>query len=259
MISSLFIILLAGLGLYFLAMNRIADRVLPARQWWHLVSFALGLLVTLATFIPSPDLFGPEHRFTVSMGQMLLVIDVGPLLLFSGIPAEMLQPLQQRNALIRNLFKPYLVGIVSAVILWSWFVPALFEAASQNLTIWILKQILFLISGLLLWWPLASPISMGKPSYPVQLLYLFIMRLPMTILGIIFTFADKLIYISRSFSLEICAPSSISDQQIGGLVIWMIGGLIIIAILTVVFFRWFNKSERQNIRVYDSDIESVDI
>ncbi len=96
------------LGLYFMAMSQIADLVLPARQWWHLVSFALGLLVTLAAFIPSPDLFGPEHRFTVSMGQLLLVIDVGPLLLFSGIPAEMLQPLQQRNPLIRNLFKPYL-------------------------------------------------------------------------------------------------------------------------------------------------------
>jgi hypothetical protein len=39
----------------------------------------------------------------------------------------------------------------------------------------------------------------------------------------------------------------------------MVGGLIIIAILTIVFFRWFNKGERQNIRVYDSDIEPVGI
>ena len=243
MVSSLSVAGLAILGIYFIAMSRIANRLSLSRQRWHLASFTLGLLVTLVVFIPSPDLFGPDHRFTVSMGQMLLAIDLGPLLLFSGLPAEMLQPLQRRNALMRSLAKPYLVGIVSTVILLGWFVPALFEAASRNLTIWILKQILFLISGLLLWWPIAGPLFMLKPTYPVQLAYLFVMRLPMTIVGILFTFAGKLIYTSRSFSLEICAPSSLSDQRTGGLVIWTVGGPIAFAILSVVFFRWFNAYE----------------
>ncbi len=240
MVSSLSVAGLAILGIYFIAMSRIANRLSLSRQRWHLASFTLGLLVTLAVFIPSPDLFGPDHRFTVSMGQMLLAIDVGPLLLFSGLPGALLQPLQRRGNLMRNLAKPQLVGIVSTVILFSWFVPVLFEAASRNLIIWILKQTLFLISGLLLWWPISGPLFMLKPTYPIQLAYLFIIRLPMTLVGNLFTFAGKLIYTSRSFSLEICAPSSLPDQQMGGLVIWTVGGLIAFAIFSVVFFRWFN-------------------
>ena len=243
MFSNLSIAGLAVLGIYFIAMSRVADRLSLSRQRRHLASFVLGLMVTVVVFVPSPDLFGPDYRFTVNMGQMLLAVDLGPLLLFSGIPAAMLQPLQRQNALTRILSKPYLVGIASTIILLGWFIPVIFEAASQNLTIWIFKQILFLISGLFLWLPVASPLSMWKPAHPIQLFYLFIMRLPMTVLGILFTFADKLIYISRSFSLEICAPSSLSDQRTGGLVIWTVGGLFIFAVLSVVFFRWFNTSK----------------
>ena len=231
---------LAVLGVYFIEMSRIADQLSRSNQRRHLAGFILGLVVTLVIFVPSPDLFGPDYRFTVNMGQMLLAVDLGPLLLFSGIPAAMLNPSQRPLSLTRFLSKPFLVGIVSTVILVVWFVPAIFELASQNLTIWIIKQIIFLVSGLLFWLPVASPIPAWKPAYPVQLLYLFLMRLPMTIIGIFFTFADNLIYLSRSFSLEICAPSSISDQRTGGLVIWTIGGLFIFAVLSVVFFRWFN-------------------
>jgi putative membrane protein len=248
MLSSLSVAGLAILGLYFIAMSRIANRLAISRQRWHLSSFTLGLLVALMVFVPSPDLFGPDHRFTVSMGQMLLAVDLAPLLLFSGIPATLLQPLKQRDALMRKLAMPQFVGLVSTIILFSWFVPALFEAASRSLTVWILKQVLFLIAGLFFWWPIAAPLPMYKPAYPIQLVYLFVMRLPMTALGILFTFANKLIYTARSFSLEICSPSSVSDQRAGGLVIWTIGGLIIVAILSVAFFRWFNANETEEVQ-----------
>lgn len=247
-ISSLVIVGITILGLYFIGMSRIADQLTSSRQRKHLARFVLGLVVTMVTFIPSPDLFGPDYRFTVNMAQMLLAFDLGPLLLFSGIPELMLDPLRAKKGLTRALSNPFGVGIVSTFILLVWFAPAPFEAASQNLTLWIIKQILFLIAGLLLWLPVASPVTDWKPTYPIQLLYLFIMRLPMTVLGIMFTFADSLIYTARSFSLEICAPSSISDQQMGGLVIWTVGGLVMFAVVAFVFFRWFNVAENAEVQ-----------
>jgi cytochrome c oxidase assembly factor CtaG len=236
-------ILLAALGIYSIAMSRVTDQLPASGQRRHLAWFTLGLLITLAIFIPSPDLFGPDHRFTVNMGQLLLAVDLGPPLLFLGIPAVMLQPLLRWEGLGRRLSAPLLVGMVSAVILLGWFVPVLFEAASRNLTLWLLKQLVFLIAGFLLWWPVAGPLTAWRPAYPLQLLYLFVTRLPMTIVGIMLTFADKLIYSSRSFALELCAPSSLLDQQIGGLVMWMAGGLIIFAAFVIVFFRWFGAPD----------------
>jgi cytochrome c oxidase assembly factor CtaG len=239
----LFIILLAALGIYAIAMSRIAEQLPAPRQRWHSAWFTLGLLVALAVLIPSPDLFGPDHRFTVNMGQLLLAVDLAPPLLFMGIPAVMLQPFLRWGAMGRRLTAPHLVGFASAVILLGWFVPVLFEAASRNLTLWILKQVVFLAAGLLLWWPVAGPMPAWKPPYPVQLLYLFVTRLPMTVLGIILTLADHLIYNARSFALELCAPSSLPDQMVGGLLMWVLGGLIMFAAFTIVFFRWFNTPE----------------
>jgi cytochrome c oxidase assembly factor CtaG len=233
-LSLLFTILVAALGLYAIAMSRIADQ-LPAAT--------IGLLVALVVLIPSPDLFDPDHRFTVNMGQLLLAVDLAPPLLLMGTPAVMLQPLLRWDTLGRRMTTPLLVGFASAVILLGWFVPVVFEAASRNLTLWILKQLVFLIAGLLLWWPVAAPLPAWKPPYPVQLLYLFVTRLPMTVLGIIFTLADHLIYNTRSFALELCTPSSLPDQQIGGLMMWVVGGLIMFAAFSIIFFRWFGEPE----------------
>jgi len=133
-------------------------------------------------------------------------------------------------------------GLVSTLVLLGWFVPVVFEAASRDLTTWLLKQLLFLAAGLLRWWPVAGPLAAWKPVYPVQVVYLFVIRIPTEILGIYISFASKLIY-SSSFGLELCAPSSLPDQQIGGLVMWGVGGLIILAAFSVVLHCWLEVPE----------------
>jgi len=124
-IPALSIILLLTLGMYAFGMSRIANQVPLRRQRWHLVVFTLGLLAVLVVFIPSPDLLGPDHRFSVSMGQMLVAIDLAPLLLLLGIPTVMLQPLLRWDALGRRLSQTILVelnkrrhfiGVVCAVL-----------------------------------------------------------------------------------------------------------------------------------------------
>ena len=247
-VVNLFIIFLAVLGIYFLLMSRIADQITPAQQGRHLVWFTLGLVAVLAIFIPSPDLFGPDYRFTVSMGQLMLAIDVGPLLLFQGIPMMMLKPLLRWKTLEYFLTRTLLVGFVSSIIMISWHVPFMFEAASRNFPTWILKELMLLFSGLLLWWPVDGPLREWRPAYPIQLVYLFTLKAPMVILGSFFTFANGLIYTSRSFALEICAPSSISDQQVGGLLMALVGGMIGLAALTIVFFNWLRESNQADLK-----------
>ena len=240
MILNLFIVFLILLGIYFIVMGNTASHLPVARQRRHLAVFVLGLIAALVTFIPSPDLFGPDYRFTVSMTQVLFAVDLAPLLLFLGLPETTLLPLQRWDGLKRSLKNPFVVGAASTFILLVWFTPPVFEAASRSLPLWVYKQILFLLCGLLFWWPIAGPLPEWRAGYALQLLYLFIIRLPMTVVAIIFTSANRVIYTARSFSLEICAPSSISDQRTGGLVMWTVGGLFVLVVLMIVFFRWFN-------------------
>jgi len=242
-LGELLVIWLAVLGLYFVVMSRTADRLPPAQQRRHLAFFVVGLLIVLVGFIPSPDLLGPDHRFAVNMGQFVLAVDVGPLFLFLGIPATWLQPLLRWDRRGRRLTHPLVCALVSSVLLVGWHMPSLFEAASGDLPTWLLKQALFVVAGLLLWWPVAGPLAVWRPSYPLQLVYMFLVRVPTVLVGIMFTFADQLIYSSRSFALEICAPSSLTDQVVGGLVMWTVGELVMLAVFTLVFFRWRSEVE----------------
>ena len=216
-LAQLPVALLAVLGVYCVAMGLTAEALSRARQRRHLALFLLGLLAALVVFVPSPDLLGPDHRFAVNMGQFVLAVDLGPLLLFLGIPAVFLQPLRRWDGLGRRLTHPLVAGLLSSAILVGWHLPVLFEAASRSLPLWLLKQAMFLAAGLLLWAPVADPLVAWRPPYLAQLAYMFLVRVPTVLLGIINTFANQLIYTARSFALEICAPSSVSDQTLGGL------------------------------------------
>jgi cytochrome c oxidase assembly factor CtaG len=238
--------LLALLGLYFLAASRISDQIPKSKQRIHLGSFFAGLVVILAVFIPAPDLFGPNRRFTINMVQMLLAIDLAPILILLGIPSVMLESVSKSD-FGRKLVRPILTGLISSAILLGWMTPILFESSSGSLFIWVLKQLSYLVAGLLIWFPVAGPIRKWRASYPAQILYIFLLRVPMAIIGVIFAFSEQLIYISRSFALEICAPSSLSDQQTGGLVMWMVGGFFMLAVFTYIFDRWYRENEKQRL------------
>jgi len=239
----LIVLFFAILGAYSLVMSRAAGQVPPPQQRWHLVSFTIGLLVTLAIFIPSPDLFGPDHRFSVSMGQMLFALVLAPPLLLHGIPYAVIKSFLPDTSSQNRPPNLLLWGFISTVILCAWFIPVFFEAASRNLPIWLVKQMLFLISGLIMWLPVMGIIPSWKQYQSRQLIYMAIMRLPMAFLGILLTFANKLIYTSSSFALEICAPSSLQDQQVGGLLMWAVGGWVLFLGFTILFIRWFKASE----------------
>ncbi len=241
-------IFLALLGLYFLAMSRIAAALPPAEQFRRLAYFAAGLAGTLVVFIPSPDLFGPNYRFTVSMAQMLLAINLAPLFLLQGFPEEMLVWLSRHDRLRRFLSNPLLTGIASTTLFFVWFVPGIFEAASSSRALWVIKEGTSLVSGLIFWWPVATPLVSWRTSLAKQIFYLIAMRFPMAVLGILFTLSSRLFYRTRSFALEICAPASLPDQQLGGLIMWTIGGLILFAAFAVVFLRWFKRYEAASSR-----------
>lgn len=243
-ISIIAISLLAILGIYFIAMSRIAEEVTPSKQRQHLLFFGAGLIAALVAFIPSPDLFGPNYRFTVNMAQFALLTGIAPPFLLLGVPAEMLRSSTRWKNWEERLAKPLTIYLVANFVFLAWHVPVVFEMASRNLSLWWLKQGMFLAAGLAAWWiVLGRSPSAKRAPYPVQILYLFFMSIPTTILGAIFTFAERLVYSATALAFEICAPASPADQQTAGLLMWMAGAAVYLTALTIVFFRWFGETE----------------
>ena len=71
------------------------------------------------------------------------------------------------------------------------------------------------------------------------MLYLFLMSIPMAIVSVYISYAglDALSDV-RQRAARLGHLSPMNDQLIGGLIMWIPGGLFFYTIISVVFFRW---------------------
>jgi putative membrane protein len=59
----------------------------------------------------------------------------------------------------------------------------------------ILQHLMFLVAAVIMWWPMLSPLpELPRLSYPGQMLYSFLMTLPMTVISIFIVYADHVLY-----------------------------------------------------------------
>jgi cytochrome c oxidase assembly factor CtaG len=75
------------------------------------------------------------------------------------------------------------------------------------------------------------------------MLYSFLMTLPMSIVAVYITMADQILYPAYSAAPRVSSLSPMDDQLLGGLIMWIPGGLIFAIIMTVVFFKWAARGE----------------
>jgi putative membrane protein len=96
-----------------------------------------------------------------------------------------------------------------------------------------------------MWWPVLSPVpELPRASYPAQLLYLFLLGIPMSLVGAMITLADAPLYPFYAAAPRVWSLSPMADQQIGGLMMWVPGGLVFWLAMTVVWFRWSVREAR---------------
>ena len=214
-------------------------RVEPLR----LASFAgaLGVLFVALTG-PIHDL-SDYYLFSAHMVQhMLLVFAMPPLLLY-GTPGWMVRPLLgdgRRLQIARAITKPAGAFAAFNLILVAWHLPPVYNLAMDHHPVHILGHLLMMAGSVLLWWPVLSPVGeLPRAPYPVQLLYLFVVGLPMVMVAIFISMADGLLYPYYAAAPRVwqwLTPHA--DQHLGGLIMWIPGGMVFLIALSVIFFRW---------------------
>jgi cytochrome c oxidase assembly factor CtaG len=83
------------------------------------------------------------------------------------------------------------------------------------------------------------------------MIYLFAQTLPSQALGAYFTFSDNnfyMLYVSAPRVWTAITPSV--DQQLGGLIMWVIGGTFFLGVFASVFLRWVSANEAKEQRRY---------
>ena len=125
-----------------------------------------------------------------------------------------------------------------------WHLPPFYNAAMANHNLHILEHLMFMVAAVLMWWPLLSQLpEFPRLAYPGQMLYSFLMSIPMSIVAVYIAMSDHVLYPAYSAAPRILPLSPLEDQLLGALIMWIPGGLIFMIIMTVVFFKWNARGE----------------
>ncbi|MEO7521047.1 MAG: cytochrome c oxidase assembly protein [Gemmatimonas sp.] len=221
--------------------------VRPGPTMGQRASFVGGLVILFLTLNwPLHDL-SDYYLFSAHMVQHLILTLVVPPMLLLGTPGWMLRPLIRRPALFgiaRRLTTVASCFLAFNVVLTLWHLPPMYNLALANHNVHIVQHLMFIAASVLMWWPLTSMLpELPRAAYPAQMLYLFLLVLPMSVIAICIAMADTLLYPLYAQAPRVFGISPMMDQQYGGLIMWIPGGVFFYAIMTVVFFKWSGRGK----------------
>jgi len=231
---------LGGLYVAALRRGRAEGRVVKPVK---IVSFFAGLLLLLGSLTgPLHDL-SDYYLFSAHMIQHLLLAFAMPPLLLYGTPGFMLSPFLRHPrvlALARRLTRPSGAFASFNLVLVAWHLPPLYNLAMDHHGVHIVQHLMIMVVSVILWWPVLSPCpELPRAPYPVQMLYLFIVGLPMVVVSIFISMAESVLYPYYAAAPRIWPVlTPHADQHLGGLIMWIPGGLVFLIAISVVFFRW---------------------
>jgi putative membrane protein len=209
--------------------------------------FFSGLVVMFASLNgPIHDL-SDDYLFSAHMVQHLLLTLAVPPLLLAGVPGWMLRPILSRPRIApiaRFLTRAPICFVTFNLVLAGWHLPPFYNAAMANHNLHILEHLMFMAGAVLMWWPLLSQLpEFPRLAYPGQMLYSFLMSIPMSIVAIYIAMADHVLYPAYSGAPRVLPLSPLEDQLLGALIMWIPGGIVFMIIMTVVFFKWNARGE----------------
>jgi putative membrane protein len=211
------------------------------------VWYGLGL-ATLFVALQSPiDVGGDRYLFSLHMLQHVLLAMVAPPLLLLGLAGLHLRRVAPAGWGI--LVHPWLAAILFNTVLLVWHVPPLYDATLRNEPLHVLEHLTFFVTGLLFWWPLIPAVRAAGAtamSPLAKIAYLVFTGIPPTILGLLFAVAPRAYYPFYLTAPRLWGLTPVEDQQIAGLVMFGLGGMIYVAAIAVLFVQFAKEAETEN-------------
>ena len=217
----------------------------------HVLRFAAGWAVLVAALASPIDAMGGA-LFSAHMVQHELLMVLAAPLLVAARPLEAwawaLAPGWRRRvggffhapawqAGWRFAVDPRGAWVLHAAVLWAWHVPLLFEAALVHQGWHALQHASFLAAALLFWWSVFA----AAPRSGAGVASVFTTMLHTGALGALLTFAPTAWYAHYDRTLAY-GLTALEDQQLGGLVMWVLGALPYLAIGLAIVARWLRAA-----------------
>ena len=218
--------------------------------------FLLGWLTLVIALVTPLDPLGVQLFSAHMVQHELMMIVAAPLLVMSrpfgvwlcALP-EYLRPRLTAAVRWQGISLPWrlitnslVAWIVHAVALWAWHVPAFFNAALTDNTLHSWQHASFLVSALFFWWSVFRD-GTTRAGGGTAILYLFTTMLHTGALGTLLTFSGIPWYSGYLVTAPALGWDPLADQQLGGLIMWVPGGLVYIAVALGLGASWLRPGE----------------
>ncbi|HEY9793868.1 MAG TPA: cytochrome c oxidase assembly protein [Candidatus Obscuribacterales bacterium] len=214
-------------------------------------NFTLGVLCIFIALCSPLDALSDDYLFSAHMLQHMLLALVAPAYMVSALPQAWVRTVMKIpfcRLLERILGHPILALAIAVTVFWIWHLPVLYNATIENEGFHVFEHLTFLVSGFILWWPVWKPIE-GRLTPSVALVYVFTAAVAQGLIGIIFSIADTpyySVYAHPHDQLGILpllrekwGLTQLSDQKLGGAIMWGFGSVIYLWALMAIMIRWF--------------------
>jgi len=222
-------------------------RASPDARRKHTLYFLFGLFTLWLSLETPIDTIADRYLDTVHMLQHVLLAFVAPPLLLLGLSRDMAARLVRIPG-VRAITEPVPAQLIAAVIMVAWHVPVLYDATLRNEDIHVLEHLMFIASGLVLFWPIVETTSVHARwtmSEGAKLVYMLLATLPQDGVALALIFSRTPFY---DFYVEaprlIAGYTALIDQTIAGAVLMVFGKVTLGVAAAVVFFRWFGAEHR---------------
>ncbi|QEC48223.1 cytochrome c oxidase assembly protein [Baekduia soli] len=234
----------AGVG-YAVRARRLRRRGRPVERR-RVAWFALGLGLVVVALVSPLDRLGEERVFYLHMGQHLLLGDLAPLAVVMGLDGRLLRPLLALAPVrrLRWTGHPLVALPLWAMTLWGWHLPPLYQAALAHSGVHALEHMMFFATGALAWAavvePLPGPRWMGTAQKAV---YVLVMRIIGGTLALTLIWSGHVFYPNYGPGEQRWGIAPLTDQAIGGGLMFVEGGTITVVAFSLLFLRWVREAE----------------
>lgn len=231
--------MVAAIALAALLYSRAARRAQPPVPAARRTAFYLGLLVVYCALQTGWDYFASHMIFVLQL-QHFALHDLAPVLLAWAAPRGALA-----RCLPRFLLNPLAAALtyVAALLIWMW-PPVTFDVMLSN-GLYKLMSWSVLAGALPLWALLLDP----RPHQPARLtpgsrlVMLHLVMLPIVLTGAALALSTRSWYPVYAVCGRFLPIPAVADQQLGGVVMWVLGALIYAVAFFIVLGRNLEQEE----------------
>lgn len=213
----------------------------------EIASFAGGIFALWAALDWPIGALGAGYLASAHMVQFLLITLIAPPLLLAGVPRRAYAGLAGRrrlHAVLRWLTHPLIALPIFNAVMISTHLPAVNDSLMVSQLGSFAIDFAWLASGLVFWWPLVAPV----PERPwmhelLKIGYLTVQTIMGIPLFFYLTFSRFPVYSVFELAPRVHGIGAHADQQVAGLIMKIVGGLILMGAVTVIFLRWSRREE----------------